>query len=245
MKYMRIETAGRLVRGVIYSMVTGGDSSAARAGKRSISSEARKKMNLKTSQQKLECRLAANFDRGDLLVTLTYRQEALPSSREEARTRWRRFLAQLRDAKKARGRETGPLRYIYVTEGFHGDHRWHHHVVIRAEDAREEDIRALWSVNGDNVDITYLDGMDYGPIAQYLTKEALEHGCPRVGEQMWTPSKGLEKPRVEFYRVADNCSLTIPSGAVMISRDDNRNAYGDFVYIKYLLPAGEPARPSL
>ena len=78
-KILRKIRAGRVVFAVVYTPCTAGDSPKARAQKQRASTAAREKLNARTSFQKLERTLAANFDDGDLFVTLS--QSYVPFSR--------------------------------------------------------------------------------------------------------------------------------------------------------------------
>ena len=233
MKYTKIETAGRLVRGVIYTRALPSDSAKARQAKTRCSSAAREAMNLKQSWQKLEVLMAANFVPQDMVLTLTYRDERLPFSKAQAVTRLKKFIRQLRESRTIRGK---PTYYIYCTEGYHGDHRWHHHLILNSTGSDYEEIRALWSENGDDIDFQHLDLQSFEDWARYLTKEPREHGNPRVGERMWVPSMGLKRPVVETASCPDNFTLAVPRGAIVLDQSENRNAYGEYVYVKYLLP---------
>lgn len=239
MKYTKIETAGRLVRGVIYTRAMPSDCAKARQAKARCSSAAREAMNLKQSWQKLEVLMAANFTPQDMVLTLTYREDRLPLSKAQAVTRLKKFVRQLRESRLLRGQ---PTCYIYCTEGYHGDHRWHHHLILNSTGNDYEEIRALWSENGDNIDFQHLDLQSFEDWARYLTKEPREHGNPRVGERMWVPSLGLRRPTVETASCPDNFTLTVPRGAIILDQSENRNAYGEYLYVKYLLP--ERAEPS-
>ena len=148
MKYTKIETAGRLVRGVIYTRALPSDSAKARQAKTRCSSAAREAMNLKQSWQKLEVLMAANFVPQDMVLTLTYRDERLPFSKTQAVTRLKKFIRQLRESRAIRNK---PTYYIYCTEGYHGNHRWHHHLILNSTGSDYEEIRALWSENGELV----------------------------------------------------------------------------------------------
>ena len=128
-KIIKQVRAGRLVCAVVYTSPTAGDTPKAREQKRRASTAAREKLNARTSFQKLERTLAANFDNGDLFITLTYRDEALPEEKAAAMGRVKRFLRKLREARKARGK---PLHYIYVTEGANPGGRLHHHLVVNS-----------------------------------------------------------------------------------------------------------------
>ena len=65
---MKIETAGRLVRCMIYRAALPSDAEGVRKEKVKCSSAARRAMNLRLSWQKLEVVLAENFELTDLVV---------------------------------------------------------------------------------------------------------------------------------------------------------------------------------
>ena len=75
-------------------------------------------MNVHTAQSKLEMLLAANFDTAALFCTLTYRDDCRPQKLAEAKKRIRGFIKVLRTQRRRKGQE---LKYVYVTEGRHGD----------------------------------------------------------------------------------------------------------------------------
>lgn len=179
-KILRKIQSGRLVYAVVYTAPAAGDSPRQRAQKRQASTAAREKLNARTSFQKLERTLAANFDDGDLFLTLTYDDKHLPDGREAAVRRIRSFLSRLRKARKERGHL---LHYIYVTEGCNPGGRLHHHVVLNATGDDLEEIRRLW-IYGDNLELrrlTFYRDYTYEDLASYLTKEPREWGHPQVG----------------------------------------------------------------
>lgn len=231
--------AGREGRIILYTQSLGSDEPKARAEKSKISSAARNRINARTSREKLEELMAANFDRRDLFVTLTYREA--PATREAAMRRLAAFLRLLRLARAARGEE---LRYIKNAEHLRDDGsegRWHHHLVINATGSDYEEIRSLWAAWGDNVDFEGLleAGESYESRARYMCKER-----PPVGKQCWTPSRGLRRPTRTSELVDDSLTITpdsLPAGAVVLEHSEERNEWGSFVYYKYLLPYREPA----
>lgn len=232
--------AGRLVTAVLYTQATAADEPPVRAAKTKISTAARQRLNRRASWQKLETVLAANFDREDLFVTLTYRDLDLPHSREQAVRCLNDFLQQLRETRRARGQEM-----LYVKNAEHmtdqgTEGRWHHHLVINATGNDYEEIRALWYRYGDNVDIQLLldDGWDYESRARYLCKER-----PPAGKQAWTPSRGMKRPQRSSELVEDALTLAAPPGAMVIETQTVDNGWGSYVYLKYLLPY-KPRRPA-
>lgn len=231
--------AGRVVWVTVCTQAMASDEPKARAAKCRLSSEARKKLNMKASWQKLEQLMAANFDRHDLFVTLTYRDD--PPTREWALRQVNAFLRQLRAARAGRG---APLLYIKCTEHITEDGtegRWHHHLVINAAGADYEEIRSLWSPWGDSVDFEpLLDGAtDYEARARYMCKER-----PPLGKQSWTPCRGLKRPVRSSELIDEALTVSPPPGAVVLDRDQKDNAWGSFAYIKYLLPYRPPRQPA-
>ena len=232
MKRRKTIRAGRLVYDCAYTMSYSTDAPRVRKEKRKCSSAARQRMNLKQSARKLELALAANFGARDLVLTLDYADGSLPADRPEALLRLKKFLRQLRDFRRKRN---GELRYIYVTEGLHGDKRVHHHLVINGTDADLETLRSLWPYGG--VSLARLSLRDgYYALAEYLTKEPRNGDRTLNGARCWTPSKGLRKPEIECSSIPDSLTLSVPPGAVVLDSDSIRNEFGDFVFLKYLLP---------
>lgn len=228
-------TAGRLHRICLYAQATAQDEPRARAAKAKSSSEARMRINARTSWEKLEELLAANFDRDDLFVTLTYREA--PPTREYALRQLNKFLRLLREARRVNGE---PLLAVKNCEHLRDDGsegRWHHHIIINATGADYDQIRALWSAWGDNVDFEPLlgNGEDYGTRARYMCKERAP-----MGKQTWTPTRGLRRPERTSELVEESLTInetSLPAGAVLLEKKEEVNEWGSFVYFKYLTPA--------
>ena len=230
-KRKKVTRAGQLVKAVIYTAPQPRDSEHARAVKSRMTSAARRAMNAQTAQGRLEMLLAANFGQRDFFCTLTYRDECLPPNLREAKIRVRAFLKALRLQRRREGAE---LRYIYVTEGRHGDKRYHHHLVVSASGTDDlELIRSLWQ-SGDVVDVEQIAGYEFVEVAKYITKEAAEDR-PN-GAQMWTRSRNLALPKIESYFVSDDEAIQPPPGAYVLEREEKQNEYGGFSYLKYRLP---------
>lgn len=228
-KFKKIIVAGPLVVETVYPAPNPRDSAGVRAGKKALSSEAQRRMNLKYAYQKLELEIAANFGVGDLYATFTYDDDHLPSSRKEANNRVALFMRRLRAARKAAGQE---LRYIYVTEHKHGDGRWHHHILINATGDDFKQIRELWGQGGIEFIKLRIDrDKNYETLARYLCKEQRD----KVGLRLWSGSRNLHKPERECFRVPNDTPLTPPENAMVLTDSgDVRTAYGHFRYIKYL-----------
>ena len=233
--------AGRMVRAVLYTQPMASDEPRARAAKQKISSAARVLLNQRASWQKCEAVMAENFDADDLWVTLTYRDSQLPPTREAAVRCCNAFLSLLRQQRRVRGEDVLYLKNVeHLTETGEAG-RWHHHLVLNATGADYEEIRALWSRWGDNVDFEGLleNGQDYESRARYLCKERQP-----AGKQSWTPSRNLRRPQRESKLVDEDETLDAPPGAVILDRERYSNAWGSYAYIKYLLPSRPPSRRS-
>lgn len=244
-KRMKTIRAGCIVKTVLYTAPEPRDKAPVRAAKSRMTSAAQKAMNDKTARAKLEMILAENFDDNDLFVTLTYRDEDLPDTWDTALENVRKFIRNFREYRKRRGQV---LKYVYTTEGRHGDHRLHHHLVISATGHDLEVIRRLWAY-GDQIDIEYIKERGYSTLAQYMTKESME-GRP-VGEPMWAGSKNLKKPKVTSRFVPNDTELEIPVGCFILEREEKMTEYGSYCYVKYRIPLwmqhreraiGEPGR---
>ena len=219
-----------------------------RAGREQKTCAAQQFYNDKCSWRELELRIAANFQRA-LVLALTYDEEHLPEDKRAADRYFSKFIRRYRDARKKRGL---PLKYIYVTEGFHdkraadwleGDgelehRRLHHHMIvdITGEDDLEE-IRSLWQ-GGGYIRAEPLDVHYYRELAKYMTKEAREFGRPKPGERTWRASRNLQKPVVEYIEIpSDSVTLAPPYGAVDYEPFSEKNPYGyaDCIGARYLL----------
>lgn len=217
--------------------------------------------NDKCSWRELELVLAANFGARDWVLTSTYDDLHLPPGKPEAYKLFRRFIRRLRAVRRKRGEN---LRYIYVTEGWHGrearnkcesaqhdgeqfpfdsdglleDRRLHHHWVVNCTGPGDlEEVRSLWP-GGGYVRAEPVDIHYYRELAKYLTKEAREFGRARPGERTWRSSRKLERYEVEYIEIhSDSVTLAPPPGAVDYVQFAERNPYGfvDCVGARYLL----------
>ncbi len=222
-----------------------------RAGRCRPTDPAQQFYNDKCSWRELELKLAANFGGHDFVYSLTYDDRHLPPGKTEAGRCFQKFVKKLRGVRKKRGEE---LRYIYVTEGWHGyssngplsadglmeDRRLHHHVVLNSVGPGDfEEIRSLWeAVGGGYIRAEPVDVHYYRELAKYLTKEAREFGRARPGERTWNKSRNLRKYEVEYIEIpSDSVTLSAPPGAVDYVQFTQKNPYGfaDCVGARYLL----------
>lgn len=241
--------AGLLHIEVIGTVPEGRRDRRGRAGRSRPTSPAQQFYNNKCSWRAAELHLAANFGGRDMVLTLTYDDAHLPLDKKSADACLKKFFRKLRAVRRRRGQE---LKYIYVTEGFHGkgeddafggdgeleDRRLHHHVVVNGTGPGDlEEIRSLWQYGGylraEPVDVHY-----YRELAKYLTKEAREFGRGKPGERTWRASRNLIKYEVEYIEIpSDSVTLAPPAGAVDYVQFCEHNPYGfaDCIGARYLL----------
>lgn len=234
-KFKKIIVAGPLVVECVYPAPNPRDSVGVRAGKKEMSSEAQRRMNLKYAYQKLELLIAANFGIRDLYVTLTYDDAHLPGNRAEARRIMQAFWKRLRKVRKEKSQK---LCYLYVTEHKHGDGRWHHHALINATGEDYNLIRQLWGQGGVEFKQLRIDrDKNFETLARYLCKEQRD----KVGLRLWSGSRNLHKPERECFRVSNDTPLSVPENSPLTFEDtgDVSTAYGHYRYIKYLAAGWE------
>lgn len=224
----KIIIAGPLWMGVQYASIRSGSAAVQRDAKIRISTPARESLNARLSWQKLMLLLACNFSPTDLVVTLTYREDALPRTKKEADKKLTAFISKLRSIRRTAGEKTV---YVRCTEGYHSGGRLHHHLVLNATGDDYNSIRQLWSRYGDNVSFERFGQDGCERWAKYLTKEPREQGRIYVGDRTWRTSLRLKKPIVTYDFVPESNRLQPPPGANILDRAECQNAYGHFLTI--------------
>lgn len=218
---------------VQYTAIHAQNQTVKREARSTISNPARESLNAKTSWQRLMLVLAANFRSSDLVVTLSYRDEDLPATREKADRRLDYFIRNLRQLRKTNGQS---LVYARITEGYHSGGRLHHHLIVNSTGEDFAAIRSLWIRDGDNVDFEQFgfDGAERW--AKYLTKEPREKGRRYVGDRTWRTSRNVRKPQVKYELVSDESDLTPPPGSFVLERETKENSFGRFCHVMARLP---------
>ncbi len=123
--------------------------------------------NEKNCIKKLRRKIQANFDPGDLFLTLTYKKEIRPDAKE-ARRILKNYLERLRRKWKKAG---APLKYIIVTE--YENKSIHHHLILNdlPDGSGAKAANQCWKGNGGtHTEYLYEDG-HYEDLAAYLVKE--------------------------------------------------------------------------
>lgn len=232
MKIISTLKAGRVVRQILYTPKDPNPNQHRRGI--SISKEDKQRANLKTSYEKLLMLVCANFSPGDWWVTLSYDDEHLPRTREESKKPFRKFIRNFRKYRKV-NKEV--LKYVYCTQltTRAGGIRLHHHMILRWEDdSDKEQLYTLWE-GGEIVYARKLkDFEDILDKAKYMCREPRELGVHVPGEQMWTASRGLIRPKPEYITVdSDSIDITVPVGCRSLSDPVQIPGYGGYKAILY------------
>lgn len=199
---------------------------------REVTEEQIQRTNANTAQRKLEMLMATNFDEGDLVLTVTYRDADLPDSADATRKHLGKVFSQMRAYRKARG--LPDLKYIYVLEGRHGDHRPHAHIIINATTGGDlELMRSLW-IWGDDIQLNYIRERGYDGWAGYLTKERREASLN--GKKQFVGSRNLARPVTTYEWVDDGTTVDAPPGAQVLDEGGGRNEIASCRFVKYLMP---------
>jgi len=161
-----------------------------RTKRRRESKPKQKNLNDKRARRYLNQLASANFGKGDLWATFTYRKGAEPESIEDAERIFSNFIRRINRRRKKAGKKN--IKYIYVTEWEETKKgiRVHHHAILSGDVDRDA-LEELW-YHGDRTETkrlvpdpdTHITGL-----VQYITKD------PR-GKKRWKTSKGLIKPKV-------------------------------------------------
>lgn len=231
MKRRKTIRAGRLVWDITYTVPRPNASKQERKRIREVTEEQVARTNANTAQRKLEMLMATNFDEGDLVLTVTYRDADLPDSADVTRKHLGKVFSQMRAYRKAR--DLPELKYIYILEGRHGDHRPHAHIIINAAGGDLELMRSLW-VWGDDIQLNYIRERGYDGWAGYLTKERREASLN--GKKQFVGSRNLDRPVTTYAWVDDGTTVDAPPGAQVLDEGGGRNEIASCRFVKYLMP---------
>lgn len=231
MKRRKTIRAGRLVWDVTYTVPRPNASKQERKRIREVTEEQIQRTNANTAQRKLEMLMATNFDESDLVLTVTYRDADLPDSADVTRKHLGKVFSQMRAYRKAR--DLPELKYIYILEGRHGDHRPHAHIIINAAGGDLELMRSLW-IWGDDIQLNYIRERGYDGWAGYLTKERREASLN--GKKQFVGSRNLARPVTTYAWVDDGTTVDAPPGAQVLDEGGGRNEIASCRFVKYLMP---------
>lgn len=231
-KILATTRAGRVVRQVLFTPKTINANQRRRGI--SVSKEDKKKANLKTSSDKLFMLVCANFSPGDWWVTLTYDDEHLPQTRQESQKPFRKFMRKFRKYRKDNG---DVFKYVYCTQVTteNGGRRVHHHMITRWEDSEDrKKIEEFWEFGPIKKIVRLKDIEHIKTESYYMCREPRELGVYVPGEQMWTPSRGLDRPKPQFTVIDnDSVDINVPVGCRALDVPVQIPGYGGYKSILY------------
>ena len=164
-----------------------------RGRRRKVSAPKQAELNDKNARRYLVQLGNGNFGEGDIHLSVTYSEEFLPGSVEEAEKEVRNYLSRVSYHMRKAGTE---LRYILVTEyGYSRDGtrltRVHHHIILNGGLPRDK-IESLWSkgrkpIGWANADRLKPDKNGIEALCRYLLKNP-------QGKKRWSSSRNLKRP---------------------------------------------------
>lgn len=162
-----------------------------RGEKTKISSPKQRALNDKNAKRHLAMLVNTNFTDDDLVSHLTYDQDHLPASPEEAMRDVTNFIRRIKTARKRKA--LPDLKYIAVVEYRDPEDskpgvRIHHHIIMSGGLSRDE-VERIWKKGRCNTDRLQADEAGYEGLARYISKD------PR-GSKRWCQSKNLKQPEV-------------------------------------------------
>lgn len=145
------------------------------------------KLNDKNARRYINQLVKSNFFVDDYRVDLTYDDEYLPQNEEEANRLVNNFLKKIKRERKKLG--IGPLKYIWINEGFNGEGRPHHHLLINGGIDRDT-IEGMWvkgrAKNAKPIGYTCAEHLRFNNegivgLVKYMTKQTLKEENRKAG----------------------------------------------------------------
>lgn len=152
-------------------------------------SEMQARINQRHAELELTRLAHRNFAAGDIMLTLTYRNE--PETVADAEKILRNFLRRVKRLRKKRGLD--PLKYIYCTQRGEKYGRIHHHLMINAGIERDE-LERMWGQGTANARrIQYEGKFGIAGLAIYMAKGSKTR-ADRDTYRRYTGSRNLARP---------------------------------------------------
>lgn len=191
--------SGKILEVEVYP-VTKQETKQPRRKKTKISTPKQRNLNNKNARKHLSRLINTNFTDKDLVAHVTYRNEELPSSEEEAKRDVVNFIRRIKYYRK-KNRITAEFKYIAVIEYKESENeekvRMHHHIIITGDMDRDK-VEEIWGKGWVNTKRLQADEYGYEALAKYISKaipEAKESGRKK-GSKRWTQSRNLQQPIV-------------------------------------------------
>lgn len=174
------------------------DRNKSRAKKKKESRREQKNLNDKNAKKHLRRLLNTNFTDDDLALHLTYSDDNLPKSEEDAIKDRNNFIRRVKNYRKKHG--LSQMKYIAVLEYHLEDKkdkrtrtRIHHHIVVSGMD--RDIVEKLWKKGRCNSARLQEDERGYEDLAKYLAKD------PK-GKKRWCQSRNLiiPEPKINDWK---------------------------------------------
>ena len=197
-----------------------------RAKKMKPTSEVQARLNQRNAERKLIRLLNANFTKDDIRLDLTYNDDNLPLTPEDAQKEMQNFFRRIKRYRKRLG--LPELKYVAVTEIGKETARLHHHIVMSGG-VPINDLAEIWGKGYTTVKPLQFDKFGIVGIAVYLVKN------PILGKR-WNASRNLVKPteaertgRLSARKIEKMCScentLAEELERIYTRSEDNLKAY--------------------
>lgn len=165
------------------------EQSKSRGRKKKESRKEQKNLNEKNTRKNLRRRIHANFDNGDLFLTLSYNEEFLPENEEGAIRDRNNFIRRVKNYRKKHGlsevKYISVLEYREASEDKRTSTRIHHHLVISGMD--RDVLEGLWGRGRANASRLQEGDFGFEELSNYLSKD------PK-GRKRWSGSRNLVIP---------------------------------------------------
>ena len=154
--------------------------------------ETQARLNQRRAEREIVRLLHENFEPDDIEIHLTYRDECLPQSDDEADKAIRNYIRRVKRAAEKKG--ITDVKYLYTSPGTPGKARYHHHVTISAGLSREE-LEALWQYGYANSRRLQFACNGIEGLGHYISRQFKEDGWDKPkGKRRWSCSKNLRRP---------------------------------------------------
>ncbi len=172
-----------------------------RSKRKKVTVPKQKRLNEKNARRRFTQLAEANFGRGDLSVTLTYSDEFLPATLEDAEREVQNYIRRVK--RRREKEEVGDLKYILVTSSRTEEDgtpvRIHHHLLFNKGLDRDT-VESLWrkrrrkgEKEGRSIGYANADRIQEDPNSGIARLCSYLMGNP-TQKRRWTCSQNLERP---------------------------------------------------
>lgn len=179
-----------------------------RAKKKTPTKEDMQKVNAMNKARKARQRLLEYFNEGDILATLTYREEERPADMMEALNDFQKTIRRIRAEYKKRGKELFWIRNI--ERGTRG--AWHIHLILNNIGDTADILLKAWTKGGPHPVIirnSKFYDEDFTSLSEYITKdenskEIKKDGTeakPRIKEANYNTSRNMPLPEPKVKKL--------------------------------------------